>query len=580
MTLTGASMSPTIGSMAEFSVFDKLVNQLSSSERRDMLERIASSVEVVTPEFLESGVEVSVDVDGAYRKMGPVRRLIVVLVALFTGRDKLSVVEGQLLNTLRRGMASRCTAYDGVRDQLRPSALESLRKLAESARHFSAPLSRVMGKERGPFIAFLAGLHAPEVQQRLLVDTDPFSIGEKSPDLKDYEVKRRAVVAMEESVATLPTDIRRCIYHDIRALHHLMGLASFPFERLLCEFNPVADGDAVPVPLSRIAEELAKLAAILDGLRPGPSVLFLEALSVYQEQDQLEGSDDQVEGMLERDVNAGNEAYAEVVAFAAGYPVSDLVRVAHANIHWRSVPLAGGEDWFAVWKSFWKERIEKLHRRFSYKQRVEAMVAEAGDKLAVSELREFPGYPPSGLDGPAKHGLSFGLVRTIFGEVYPKEMLGPLTALYRDGEFYKADNRTEFDEALRESEQIRIEVANLEVRLQPTGDLGMLWAGTVDEKLAPDVATERQESLANQIDADASVVIRRMINAFRSIGSVLEGVLYGKVGGSYDTISNLGQLGAPNAKELTRKLESAHVRSKSITDLLSEMVNLESVQQG
>ena len=71
-----------------------------------------------------------------------------------------------------------------------------------------------------------------------------------------------------------------------------------------------------------------------------------------------------------------------------------------------------------------------------------------------------------------------------------------------------------------------------------------------------------------------------MINAFRSIGSVLEGVLYGTVGGSYDTISNLGQLGAPDAKGLTRKLESVHVRSKSITNLLSEMVNLESLQQG
>ena len=578
--MTGTAMSPTIGAMAEFSVFDKLVNQLSSSERRDMLERIASSVEVVPPEVLESGVEASVDVDAAYREMGPVRRLIVVLVALFTGRDKLSVVEGQLLNTVRHRMRSRCSAYDGVRDQLRPSALESLRKLAESARHFGAPLSRVMGRERGPFIAFLAGLHAPDVQQRLLVDADPFAVGEKFPDLKDYEVKRRAVLAMEESVATLPADTRRCIYHDVRTLHHLMGLASFPFERLLCEFNPVADGDAVPVPLNRIAEDLAKLAGVLEGLRPGPSVVFLEALSVYQEQDRLEESDDAVEGMLERHVNAGNEAYAEVVAFAVGYPVSDLVRVGYANIHWRPEPLGGGEDWFAVWKSFWKERIEKLHRRFSYKQRLEAMAADAHDTLGVSELREFPGYPPSGLDSPAKHGLSLGLVRTIFGEVYPEELQGPLTALYREGEFYKADNRTEFDEAVREAEQVRIEVANLEVRLQPTGDLGMLWTGTLDKTLAPDVAVERQENLANQIDADASAIIRRMINAFRSIGSVLEGVLYGTVGGSYDTISNLGQLGAPDAKGLTRKLESVHVRSKSITNLLSEMVNLESLQQG
>ena len=150
-----------------------------------------------------------------------------------------------------------------MRDQLRSSAFKSFEKLADSARHFAAPLSRVMGRERGPFIAFLAGLHAPDVQQRLLVDADPFSVGEKLPDLKDHEVKRQSMQAMEECLGTLPADIRNRIYHDIRALHHLMGLASFPFERVLSEFSPVAVGEEVPIPLSRIADELGKLAGIL-----------------------------------------------------------------------------------------------------------------------------------------------------------------------------------------------------------------------------------------------------------------------------------------------------------------------------
>ena len=566
--------------MAEFSVFDKLVTKLSSSERRDMLDRIASTANVVPAEISAVESEITVDLDSAYQQMGLLRRVVITLVAMFTGRDKLSVVEGQLLRDLRRQTTSRCSDYDGVRDQLRPSALDSFQKIAAGARHFGVPLSRVMGRERGPFIAFLAGLHAPDVQQRLLVDADPFSVGEKFPDLKDHEVKRRSVLATEEALVTLPTEIRNRIYHDVRALHHLMSLASFPFDRLMAEFNTVAGGDAVPVPLNRVAAELGKLAGILGGLRPGPSPILLEALSVYQEQDRLEESDEQVEGLLQRGVNAGSQAYSDIAGFAARYPVSNLVRLAHNNIHWRPVPLAGGEDWFAVWKSFWKERIEKLYRRFSYKRKLETMVGEARETLSVAEVREFPGYPPSGLDSPAKHGLSLGLLRAVFGDVYPKSMQGGLNVLYRDGEFYKADNRTEYDDAMREIEQVRIESANLEVRLQPTGDLGMLWIQTTDGTLEPEMAAERQEILANQIDADASAVIRRMINAFRSIGNVLEGVLYGTVGGRYDTVSNLGQLGGDDSKELTNRLEAIHVRSKAITDLLSEMVNLESLQQG
>ena len=573
-------MSPTIAEMAEFSVFDKLVTGMSSSERQNMLERIASSVTVAggIPPDLDS--ELSIDLETVYREMGFFRRLIIVIISVFTGRDRLGVVETQLLNDLRRKTGAQSADYDPVRDLLRPSALESFRTLAASARHFASLLSRVMGKERGPFIAFLAGLHAPEVQHRLLKDADPFEVARKFPDLADAEIKRRSLLAMEECLVTLPPEVRNGVYHDVRALHHLMALASFSFERLLGEFNEVADGAAIPVPLNRVAAELGKLAGILGGFNPGPSAIFLEALCLYQEQDQLEEPDDQVEGLLQRNVEAGSAAYTAVVEFAARYPITDLVRLAHGNIHWKSVSLSGGEDWFAVWKSFWHERIESMYRRFSFKRRTDAVLKEARETLGLTGIREFPGYPPSGFDHAAKHGLSFGLVRSIFGDLYQQEIEVPLTMLYREGEFYKADNRSEFDEAIRDLERVRTETANLEVRLQPTGDLGMLWKQSTDGTLTGEAADERQEVLSTQIDADASALVRRMINAFRSIGSVLEGVLFGTVGGRYDTVSNLAQIGAPDAAALKRKLEIAHVRSKAISEVLTEVINLESLSRG
>lgn len=566
--------------MAEFSVFDKLVTNLSSSERQEMLERIASSVMVRPLAIPDSDPDGSDDLEAVYRTMGFFRRLIISIVSIFTGRDRLGVVESQMLRELRRTTASVSGDYDPVRDVLRPSALDSFRKLADSARHFASLLSRVMGRERGAFIAFLSGLHAPEVQHRLLRDADPFEVSEKFPDLGDTEVRRRSLLAMEECLVTLPADVRNRIYHDVRALHHLMGLASFSFERLVGEFGGGGEGAAMPVPLNRVATELGKLAGILGGLNPGPSPVFLEALSLYQEQDRLEEPDEQVEGIVQRNVVAGNNAYTAVVEFAGKYPVGDLVRLAHGNIHWKPAALSGGEDWFAVWKGFWHDRIEKMFRRFSYRRRTDAVLREARESLGLTEVRDFPGYPPSGFDHTAKHGLSLGIVRSVFGDVYQRELQVPLTALYRDGEFYKADNREEFDDAMRDVERLRTETANLEVRLQPTGDLGMLWKQTTDGTLVGDAATERQETLSTQIDADSSAIVRRMINAFRSIGNILEGVLYGTVGGRYDTVSNLGQIGAPDAEALKRKLDFAHVRSKAVADVLSDVINLESIQQG
>ncbi len=565
--------------MAEYSVFDKLVTRLSTSERKDMLERIASAVKPFEGEPDSTTEDHSVDLDNEYQRLGLLERLIVAIVALFTGRDKLSVVEGRLLREVRRRAASATSNFDASRDLLRPSALEGFRSLANAARHFSGPLSRVMGRERAPFVAFLAGLHAPEVQQRLLTDADPYEIAEKAPELPTPDVRRRATLAVEEILVILPPQIRHLIYKDVRTLHHLMALSSFSFERITSEFTPTTGGDAIAVPLSRIADELGKLAGILKGLRPGPSALLLQAVSLYQDQDRLEETDERVEGLLQHDVDAARDAFGAIVDFAARYPIADLVRLAHSNIHWRAVPLSGGEDWFAVWKSFWKERVEHRFRTFAFKRQVENLLSDARRTLQMSSVEAFPGYPPSGLEHPAKHGLSLGVMRSILMELYAKNFKGPLTVLHDNGEFYKSDNRTEFDDVLRELEQLHTEIANLEVRLRPTGDLGMNWTKATSDTLSVEDAAERQKALANQLDADASALLRRAINTFRTLGELLQGVLYGAVGGRYDSVSNLGRLGGKESKEFIRTLESIHVRIKASGELLAELINAESLQR-
>jgi hypothetical protein len=563
--------------MVEYSVFDKLVSRLSTSERRQMLDRIASAAPTAPPVVASEFDEETVDLDAIYLRMGPLRRLVAAIIAVLTGRDRMSVVEAQVARDLRRRAAARTSDFDSARDQLRPSAHAAFSELGKAARQFSGPLARVMGRERGPFTAFLAGLHAPDIQERLLEECDSFAISQKATDLSPTEVKRRAMLAMEEALVTLPAGVRQQIYTDVRTLHHLMTLSAFPFERLLAEFTPAGNAEPVAVSLTKVADALGRLASVLGGLRAAPSPLLFQALGLYQEQDRLEESDERVEGLIQRDMEAGTDAFGVISAFTARYPLADLVRIAHGNIHWRPVPVSGGEDWFAIWKSFWKDRIERVHRQYTYERQVDSLIADARTSLQLEDVHPFPGYPPSGLDQPARHGLSLGVLRNVFGNLYEKELREPLAVLHRDGEFYKADNRREFDELVREIDQLQTETANLEVRLRSGGDIGMNWARTLDTNLAPEAAEERQLAIARQVDADASALVRRAINAFRAVGEVLQGVLYGTVGGRYDSVSNLGRLGGGEEKGYTRKLENVHVRAKAVGELLAELINIESL---
>ncbi len=562
--------------MAEYSVFDKLVAGLSTNERRDMLQRIASSVKVIEPDEVPDEYA-TVDLEGRFERMGLVRRLVVIVVAFFTGRELLSVVESYLLRDLGRTVNARLPhGFDTVQQHLRSGAVEDFARLCEHSRRFADILSRVMGRERRAFLAFLASLHAPEAHERLQRDTDPFAIAAEQPELKEADVRRRALNEVEEAVSTLPAAIRQKIYTDVRGLHELMLLSAFPFDRIRLAFEPAPGGEPVPVPVSRIVDELARLAGIFEGLRQDPSPVLFEALALYEEREQLEGEDEMVERVVREHVSRFAGAYEQIREFGRRYPLVDLVRIAHANIHFRPTPPGGGEDWFNQWKGFWRDRVEAAHRRYAYRRRVESLLSQARSAFEVDSVGVFPGYPPSGLDQPARHGLSMGLLKVFVDEILPHDVAGPVGALYREGEFYKADNRADMDRAWRALERLQTDIANFEVRLRSTGDLGIAWRQADEDSLPAEAARERRLSLVASIDGDASALLHRAVETLRLLGELVQGVLYGTVGGRYDTVSNLGELGGRSADGYVKRLEQAHVRVKGAADVLSDLQNLES----
>ena len=162
------------------------------------------------------------------------QELITIIIAFLTGRDRLAVVESYVLRDLRRRVAATLPhGFDTTHDQLRPKSVEDFRELARCARHFAGILGRVMGRDRQAFVAFLVGLHAPSIQQRLLEETDPFAIGEIAPDVNEYEVKRRSITALESILSDTAPATRQRVYSDIRVVHHMMALSSFQYDRFI-----------------------------------------------------------------------------------------------------------------------------------------------------------------------------------------------------------------------------------------------------------------------------------------------------------------------------------------------------------
>lgn len=567
-----------MGEMDDLSVFDKLVTDLSRSERQDMLERIRSSVSADDEGAPPPDDVVSVDLEAEYQKMGLFRRFVVILRAFFGGRERTAVVEEQLLTQLaRRVREAMPDEFHSSRLELLPEFASGLATVAGEAREFGPALSRSLGSERNGFVAFLFGLQLPMVQAELIRATDMDEIIRYEPALSDFAVKKRALAAIEEQLGTIGAKQRQYIYQDVRLLHHLHALASFPFDRMIATFEAEPGGQRQTVALTRLTEDLGRLASVTKGLWRAPSGALLEGLALYERHDSL--GQDNAEIMVEERLMALQRSAQGIRRFAGTYPLVDLLRLAHGNINHAVAAISGGEDWFAQLKSFWKDRVETAYRRFAYRRKQQAFLEQAQSLLEVASLSPFPGYPESGPSGATRHAVSTGVLYESFGNMYKEKIAPPLGVVFRDGQFYKADNRKEFDEAYQELDRVQTDLANFASRLRMQGDFGAGLNQLAANDLPEDVAQERRRGIYSAIDTAAESIVSRAIAAFRLLSTILSGILYGEIGGLYDSLSNIADIGGRNNPTVMRQLEVCQATLKSIADTVAELYNLETLSR-
>lgn len=560
--------------MDDLSVFDKLVHNLSGHERREMLDRIRSSVEQPQEDGAPPEEPAVVDLELEYRKLGPLRRLVVLLTALFTGRERSDVVEQMLLRALARKVRDALPeSFDATAVSLLPAFAMDVGTLAGHARHF-ASVSHILARSRTTLVAFLFGLQAPSTQEELLHVVDLREIASAQPSLSDYSIKKHALASLDDLLAAIGSAKRQEVYHDVRLLHHLAALATYQFDHLVATFDGPA-GQQRAVPASRLAEELGKLAAILRGLWRAPSSALLEAICLYEHGEALSSQDG--EATIQALVIDSQRAAAGIRAFVSKYPLADIIRLANRRMNYSVAQTAGGEDWFAQLRSFWRERIEDSYKRFVYERKQAQLLSQAAELLEVREVERFPGYPAGGPDGPTRHAVSLGLLRELFGPLYQNSIAPPLAQLFRDGQFYKADNRREFDEAYHEIDRVQTDIANFSSRLRPQGDFGASLENLMTSELSEEALGERRAEVYSAIDREAERVLKRAIDTLRALASILGGVLYGEVGGRYDTISNIGEIGGRSNSTLIHRLELCQGRLKSGADLIADLYNLETL---
>jgi len=558
--------------MKDTSVFDRLVEELTPEERKNLLERI-QQLHPVSQEPVVSNMqeEEEVDFEREFQALGLLEKILLWFRAFFTRRLREEVLEEYLVKKLGRELQRKAPGLLDVKGKLfLPAFAEKVEKLKPHLSVLSSLISPLSGSRRTQFISFLAAFEMETTVERLKTDLDPYyliaihwyhldppfssdslrSLEIPAPEqLSDAELRRMLDNRLEDVLSGISQEEKNRMYLDVRFLDRLSGLVYFPLDRILSAFRTVPELPYAPCPFKRLAEPMATFTETVYSLRePIPPVL-LEALVLFKMGDfhrELEGAEEK--RRISQSLVQAEEAFQAIRSFMQQVPLLTLMKVLTGKINYRCLERGGGEDWFNQFKQYWKVKVDDIFRSFLDIRRKDELGKEMSTLLPVP----LPIPPGKNVWDCSIFLLGLVFLRTFFQTVFLSKFNRPLRILLLEGVFYKEENRKEYTEAFGNLLKLEEEVRK-----------------TVPSDTGEDLPTDQK------VESQILKWTEQFRDSLQSLVRVLDGILFGEAGGRYDTLSNLGSIGGRGNSQLLQSLNEVLKEATAVVAVAERLLLLE-----
>jgi hypothetical protein len=451
---------------------------------------------------------------------------------------------GQKINERAPGL------YDYQQRLLLPLFYTYIGKLKESARFFYSALDISFNKDKGAFFAFLGSLEMPAVHKALQNETAPAAIMQKFPGIPETEMRQIALKAFEDALALITEENRYAMYTASRSLHCLRILSSFLFDRLIVAFSKNAQQQGPVCSVSIVRELLISLNNTLFSLKGVPPITLLESLFVFilQERVGVDGvdMDKEIEVLLKK----AETSLAVIREFNRLVPLACIIRCAARDMSVSPKEISGGEDWFVVYRDYWRRSIETLCAEYG-RERRRAELHNSFKRL----LQGAPLVPlayakseqsPQGI--PVKGALVLSFLLAFYNEVFLPAINKTLKTVLLDGEFQKYENRVEFAESYSVLIKYRDDIGKFEQEIAPAGDYGKRYALAQQEMSAPSVKRRKVQLVLEDINDDSEKIISSLRAASTNMGAILGGLIGQSTNANYGVLSNLSNMAGKNSE--------------------------------
>jgi hypothetical protein len=540
----------------EDKILTRLASELSLQERHDFLEKLrGQSTQSFEPLYEAREEDEEEDFEAQYLRLPWYYRLFYFIMGLFKSKPATKVFGDGKIGRLGRAIETEAPGiYDYQRNQLLFNFFQPLTQLKDSARFFFTALDAGINRDKGAFYAFLGSLEMGEVHNTLQTETNPEMIMEKFPDMPEAEVRQIAMRVLEDALGSISDSQRGAMYYNARSLNCLKELSAFLFDRLILAFGVKSGGQTCSV--NGVRELLINLNNILFSLKEPPALSLLESMFIFLLQERTGEPNFDMNREMHSLLSRAERAVTTIRDFNRKIPLTRILRCASRDLSLAPKQISGGEDWFQVYREYWKQQIETGIADFLYRRKYREILSTFKIFLKGANLKVLDNIASDtnrdGLPLPEAFALSF--LRTFHSLVFISDINPVLSPILMDGEFLRKENRAEFTGAYNDIMIIEEDVRKLDGGLALSGDYGKRYLQAKQDLSALPIKRRKMQVILDEISHEATgIIIRARDGMVKSI-AVLNGILKNETGGKYQGLVNFDKFAGKEPEEFIKKI--------------------------
>jgi hypothetical protein len=560
--------------------FDRLIITLKESERKDLLERLSKNSDISTEPLYERKAENPKKAEEAFAELSILWRIWYFIIGFIFAKPPIKMFENSAIAKIGREInVSSPGYYSYTQGLLLPNTHKSLVELKNAVRFFYNALDSSVNKDRGAFYAFMASFEAPEIHELFSRISDPQNFSRSYPDMVPELLKQTALDMYSETLTAITESQREKMYRNVRSLVCLKELSGFLYDRLIANFQLDTALHGHVCPAAMVRGQLVMLNNILFSLKQVPSLALLSTLFIFSLRETFENRAETLNYELQKLMAQTEKSLVTIRSFNRQVPLTRILRCVSRDSSYEPLELPGGEDWFAVFKSYWQEKIEESYDDYILEvKRAEidkAFEIFFGDTEIVKVAN---GHSDDQI--PLDNTLLFSFLLTFYKKIFIPDMNQVLRPILIDGDFSKKENRLDFTESYNELIKMEDAINALVKKAGTGGDYGTRYKQLKVDVVSPVIRHRKLQILSEDISAESFEIARKAKLALELMNAVIHGILFPVEGAKYASLTNLSTMLGKANREFIIALKDTSDKLMLAVDLAANIMDVEGTFEG